>query len=290
MAIKPKISIGMPVYNGESTIQTALDSLLSQTFTNFELIISDNGSTDSTQKICEKYRKKDDRIQYLRYNKTKNIMWNFWNVLEKVKSNYFMWAAADDIWDSYFIEKNLKILESNIDIVGSISNVEFFGRNINPEKPELNFNLYNELIKNQPKNVSYEERASFFMRHSYGMNTYSLFRTDKLKKSFIHHVHPAVDGNLILNILKYGDLHIIDEVLMYRSAKGTTSAKTDFEIYKRQGISSIWRIFPYIPFTFFALTNVGIKFFIKELPYLTKLNFISSRDVIRSLIKRKYLH
>ena len=51
----PKVSIGLPIFNGEKYIRNALSSLLSQTFSDFELIISDNASTDSTQMICEEF-------------------------------------------------------------------------------------------------------------------------------------------------------------------------------------------------------------------------------------------
>ena len=51
----PQVSIGMPVYNGDQYIREALDSLLAQTFTDFELIISDNASTDRTSEICREY-------------------------------------------------------------------------------------------------------------------------------------------------------------------------------------------------------------------------------------------
>jgi len=62
----PKVSIGMPIYNGEKLIRDVLDSLLGQTFAYFELIISDNASTDSTSEICNEYAKKDKRIRYIR--------------------------------------------------------------------------------------------------------------------------------------------------------------------------------------------------------------------------------
>ena len=58
----PIVSIGLPVYNGEDFLKYALDSLLSQTFRDFEIIISDNASIDLTSKICEEYKKKDNRI------------------------------------------------------------------------------------------------------------------------------------------------------------------------------------------------------------------------------------
>lgn len=99
-----KVSIGMPVFNGEKYIREALDSLLTQTFTDFELIISDNASTDDTQAICEEYSRRDPRILYTRQIENMGILFNFQFVLDKAKGEYFMWAAADDRWDANWIE------------------------------------------------------------------------------------------------------------------------------------------------------------------------------------------
>ena len=65
---KPRLSIGLPVYNGEKYLSAAIDSILNQTYTDFELIISDNNSTDKTQAICQSYAQKDNRIKYYRLN------------------------------------------------------------------------------------------------------------------------------------------------------------------------------------------------------------------------------
>ena len=71
------LTIGMPVFNGENTISKSIDSLLKQTFDDFKLIISDNASTDSTQKICEEYAKKDNRIQYIKQKKNIGQLSNY---------------------------------------------------------------------------------------------------------------------------------------------------------------------------------------------------------------------
>lgn len=103
------ISIGMPVYNGANFINKALDSLLDQTFTNFELIISDNASTDETETICQKYAKRDNRIRYVRQPENQGALANFQFVLNEAVGDYFMWAAADDVWDKKWIETLLPI-------------------------------------------------------------------------------------------------------------------------------------------------------------------------------------
>jgi glycosyltransferase involved in cell wall biosynthesis len=109
----PKVSIGMPVYNGEPFIREALDSLLAQTFTDFELIISDNASTDKTEQICREYAAKDKRIRYIRQEINRGAMPNFQYVLDEAVGEYFMWAAADDWWNHDYIRITKSILDSN---------------------------------------------------------------------------------------------------------------------------------------------------------------------------------
>ena len=92
----PAVSIGMPVYNGEKYIREALDSLLAQTFENFELIISDNCSTDGTSHICKEYTSRDSRIRYIRQDTNIGPIANFEFVLQEARGEFFMWAACDD--------------------------------------------------------------------------------------------------------------------------------------------------------------------------------------------------
>lgn len=105
----PQVSIGMPVFNGELFIRDALDSLLSQTFTDFELIISDNASTDNTGAICREYAKNDLRIKYVRQTENRGLIPNFQFVLDAAVGEYFMWAAADDVWDRLWLETLLPV-------------------------------------------------------------------------------------------------------------------------------------------------------------------------------------
>src|SRR5450759_757223 len=94
-ATAPTVSIGMPVYNGEKYISEALDALLAQTFTNFELLISDNASTDGTTAICRHYADRDSRIHYVRQSENRGGVANFKFVLDEARGEYFMWAACD---------------------------------------------------------------------------------------------------------------------------------------------------------------------------------------------------
>jgi glycosyltransferase involved in cell wall biosynthesis len=119
----PRVSIGMPVYNGELFIREALVSLLEQTFTNFELIISDNASTDSTKVICREYAAKDSRIRYVRQVENLGALANFQFVLDEAVGEYFMWAAADDLQTPDFIELLVTALDDNPSFVCVMSDV-----------------------------------------------------------------------------------------------------------------------------------------------------------------------
>jgi glycosyltransferase involved in cell wall biosynthesis len=93
---KHLLSIGLPVYNGERYLSKALDSLLNQDFEDFELIISDNGSTDQTEAICRAAAAKDERIRYFRNDENRGATWNFRRVFELSEGEFFKYAAYDD--------------------------------------------------------------------------------------------------------------------------------------------------------------------------------------------------
>lgn len=114
---KPRVSIGMPVYNGEAFLKEAIDSILAQTFEDFELIISDNASTDGTQEICEAYAAADRRIRYYRNERNIGGARNFNRVFELATGEYFKWAAHDDICAPEFLKRCVDVLEQNPSVV-----------------------------------------------------------------------------------------------------------------------------------------------------------------------------
>ena len=123
----PQIAIGMPVYNGEKYIRKALDSLLAQTFGSYEIIISDNASTDTTGVICREYAERDRRVRYIRQPENQGATKNFKLVLDQAGAEYFMWAACDDIRSADFLEINYRFLQDNPDYVASTCPVRFEG-------------------------------------------------------------------------------------------------------------------------------------------------------------------
>lgn len=114
---KPKVSIGMPVYNEAQYIRQSLDSLLAQDYKDFELIISDNASTDDTQNICMQYVSRDKRIQYYRNKSNLGSINNFNRVFTLTKGEYFMWASCHDLWENTFISRCVDILKKEHAVV-----------------------------------------------------------------------------------------------------------------------------------------------------------------------------
>ena len=113
----PLANVGLFVYNGECFLEEALDSILNQTFTDFELIISDNASRDRTGEIAAAYAKRDNRIRYYRSEKNRGPGWNARRVYELARGRYFKWAAVDDLLEPQFLGRCIESLESDPDCV-----------------------------------------------------------------------------------------------------------------------------------------------------------------------------
>ncbi|MBW3600415.1 MAG: glycosyltransferase [Planctomycetes bacterium] len=113
---RPRVAIGLPVYNGAAMLPAALDSLLVQTYGEFELIVSDNASTDATEEVCRDYAARDPRIRYVRQEQNCGSAGNFNRVFQLSSSEYFKWAAADDVCHPNFLTKCVEALDAQRDV------------------------------------------------------------------------------------------------------------------------------------------------------------------------------
>lgn len=120
---EPTVSVGMPVYNGASSLAGAIENILGQTFSDIEVIISDNASSDGTEALCRGFAARDPRIRYFRQPVTINPTENFKFVLGRASAPFFMWAADDDLRDSDFIEKLLAAMQKRPDAVLAFGDV-----------------------------------------------------------------------------------------------------------------------------------------------------------------------
>ena len=115
------VSIGLPVYNGEELLPSLLESVLNQTFSNFELIISDNGSTDKTVEICTEFSKKDTRVKLFQNSENRGPAYNFTKVLSLSRGPYFIWLAHDDEWRDNHLETVLDRIKDSEDTVLAVN-------------------------------------------------------------------------------------------------------------------------------------------------------------------------
>lgn len=284
---KAIVSIGLPVYNGEKFIRKRVESILSQTLHNFELIISDNASTDSTSEICKEFASKDTRIHYFRQENNIGMFRNLKYVLDKARSEYFVWIGVDDIWLPEFLEENIKVLENDKNSVGSISKIELDIKNIEYKPGKFSKKIRIFSYDNYPVLGSYEDRVEFYLRFWSNENIYAIFRTAPFRKSFIERPMGGIDKAIILNVLKYGEIQILDKVLMIRYSKGFSRTASLMEKLKHvNGYGFVGIIFPLIPFTFWCAKNLGMKFFLKNLDYFLYVNYAREKLIIKDFFSK----
>ena len=113
----PRLSVGLPVYNGENYLEESLDALLGQSYEDFELIVSDNSSTDGTADICHRYAKQDRRIRYVRQEQNIGLAPNHNFVFEESRGELFKWAAADDLYGRDLLKRCVQALDEHPDVV-----------------------------------------------------------------------------------------------------------------------------------------------------------------------------
>lgn len=194
---KPLVSIGMPLYNGQRFLDQALRSLLAQDFKNFELIISDNASTDGTREICSHYAAMDPRIRLYWGGVNQGAAWNFKRVFDLSNGQYFMWAAHDDLWAPNYITECLRALEQNPSAVLCCSNLYFMdvgGKSIPWQHPNIH-----------TVGMDLRHRVQTLMQHTGWFAIYGLIRSEALRKANLGNKAWGADVILLLELLLMGD-------------------------------------------------------------------------------------
>ena len=298
---KPLVTIGLPILNGEDFIDRRMESILSQTFSNFQVIISNNASNDNTRLICEKYAKKDPRIKIFNQKETIIGEKNFAFVLEQAQTKYFVWVAVDDLWEETFLEKNFQVLENNSKLVCCSGKVERFGDEI-----DLKINQDDSFLKKIYKkfrmnfrpfyNLSfsgeYIEKASKCLKYNNMLFMLGLFRTEIIKKCVIDYSIHSSDLIMCLKVLEFGDVKIIDEVTWKFFVNGRSSRGT-WDNYNSNMNSSLELFLPFYPLTIWCKDHFGWKFLFKNLRHFVWLNTLFGftpllLDITRMIYERKF--
>jgi len=280
----PLVSIGMPVYNGEQFIKAALDSIMGQSFTNFELIISDNSSTDETGHICREYAARDERIKYLRQAGNIGAYANFKLVLDEARGEYFMWAACDDTRSPDFIEVNFNFLSKNPDYVASTSPNGFDNLPLDQQK----------LVDFALDGGKFERFVQFFDHCwcSHGI-FYSLIRTDMLRGcEFIGQSFIGADWAVNLYLVSNGKVNRVKEGLILSGTKGISNSSNAFSAFRNHLIEWVLPLFEVTRITLRLIKDFPVKQKIKILLVLGEVNYQASKYqfmILLSRIKRKWI-
>ncbi|AHI01784.1 hypothetical protein GCM10010174_87420 [Kutzneria viridogrisea] len=204
------VSVGLPVYNGEPYLGTALEALLAQRDVDFELWIGDNCSTDGTEEICRELARKDKRVHYRRRERNLGSTGNHNLLVREAGGRYFTWAASDDAYEPDRLRKMYEALVGNPDAVLSFTSA----RQINAEGQTIG-RWHNPCRTDHPDPLV-RLRDLIGMRHE-NYHCYGLYHRDVLLRT---HLLPPVKNNdriLIAELALYGRFtEVREELLLHR--------------------------------------------------------------------------
>jgi glycosyltransferase involved in cell wall biosynthesis len=234
----PLVSIGLAVYNGENYLRQALDCFLKQDYTRFELIISDNASTDKTPDICREYAAKDNRIKYYRNDKNIGAIANFNRVFYLSCGDYFMWASHDDYREPSYIDTCLSAFDKSDKIV-------LTGTACNCIDSSNNLMLIDKSLSTIGMNSVQRFRRYKHILHEYSTHRggifYGLFDRQALNRIMPMKPIMTTDQILMLSLCFIGEFDTDQRVLLTRRMNGpsNTSLKSLARIY---GITNQFKI------------------------------------------------
>lgn len=213
-----RVSIGLPVYNGEDFLAEAIESILTQTFEDFELIISDNASTDSTEAICRAYVTQDKRVRYYRNQENIGASGNYTRVFELSSCEYFKWAAHDDVCGPDFLLKCVEVLDQDPSVVLCYTRTTSIDAN---GKCIKEWDSRAELGSAAPHRRFQESLAQ---KESFPV--WGLIRTNILRKTPLLGNYPAHDLALLAELSLYGRFYEIPEFLFFMREHKKRSVRT----------------------------------------------------------------
>ncbi|MDH3217708.1 MAG: glycosyltransferase [Candidatus Krumholzibacteria bacterium] len=216
----PFVSIGVPVYNGEAFLQEALNSILSQTYTDFELIISDNASTDRTEQICRTCASRDTRIRYMRNETNVGAAENYNIVFKASNGRYFKWASHDDVCAPEFLERCLAVLENED------STVLCYPTTVIIDEKGKHLRTYQEEIEYLEPAPAERLRSWLFRRPGGECNAvFGVIRSSVLAQTHLIGKYMASDLILLGELVLRGRVRKISDPLFLRRDHPSTSGR-----------------------------------------------------------------
>lgn len=218
MSTTPRVSIGLPVYNGERYLPAALDCFLAQTFTDFELIVADNASTDRVGEIAQDYAARDARIRYHRNERNIGLAGNFNLAFNLARGTYFKWAPADDVCLPTYLERCVAALDADPAVLLAYPGTQFINSEGQPlDIHDPGFHLVSD---------SAAERLRYVLESEHWVNAVlGLMRADALRKTRLLPAYYGGDYRLLSQLILLGKFQEIPERLMLRRIHPRSSSQ-----------------------------------------------------------------
>ena len=211
----PRLSIGLPVFNGEKFVSDAIGSILGQTYRDFELIISDNASTDKTEVICREYAASDPRIRYYRNDRNLGAAVNFNRTFELASGEYFKWAAHDDMLAPEYLERCVAALDAHPDAVLCQTLVHQIG-----ERGEFRL-IFDSSAPGADSSRPSERFAASVLTFHYALDIFGVIRAEALSKTRLHLPYAGSDKVLLAELaLQSPFVYVKQPLFLHRDHPG----------------------------------------------------------------------
>ena len=230
----PTVTVGIPVFNGERFISHAIESVLAQTFADYELLISDNASLDDTARICTEFAANDVRIKFVQQEKNRGPYWNLRFVTERAAGQLLVWLAHDDAMHDRFIEECVAYLDRNSRVVMVSTDFRIVD--------ESGDQICTEILRTMREDIPWARRCSQFFHYPVFSNVfysfYGMMRTDVCKRILSSIKEPKYMSQIELPVLARlavtGEISSLPMVLRdyRRSDYFSLSLREEFSIEK----------------------------------------------------------
>lgn len=242
----PPVSVAIPAYNCERYIGQSIESLLNQSYGDFELVISDNASTDGTEAICRRYAAQDARVRYVRRAENIGGPGNFCHVFSLCSGKYHKWSTADDHWHPDFLREAVAMLDARPDVVLCYPKTQLIDAEGNKiEDYDDNLELDAESARQRFRDLY--SRIGLCNAHL------GLLRRDAMLKTRLIAGHVASDVEFLAEMALIGKFHVLPDVRFYRRfhaassswARGDAQHQTAYYAPNAKGMSAVatWKRF-----------------------------------------------
>jgi len=209
----PRVSIGLPVYNGADYLANALESLARQSFDDLEIVVSDNASSDRTPEICRDFAAGDARIRYHRNERNLGAAANYNAVFDRARGEYFKWASHDDVVAPDFLRRCVAVLDHEPRAVLAFSHFDYVDERGETLRPSArNLDVRGERASQRVRRLVARQLESTDVYWA----IFGLIRASALRQTRLIETYLASDQTLLFHLILLGELHQVPETLFFR--------------------------------------------------------------------------